>query len=452
MATATNPSFSILLLGAGRSATALIGYLADLHQQHGWPVTVADASEDLAIHKTVQYPGIIAAALDVNNAEAAQALIKDHQLVISLLPPPMHPMVASWCLQHQKHLITASYLSEAMSAFDQAAKDAGVLFLNECGLDPGIDHLSAMKVIDELKAEGATITRFASYCGGLIAPESDNNPWNYKITWNPMNVVLAGQGGITKFLDQGQLKYMPYAQLFGQATAVSVKGLGLFDAYPNRDSVGYVRTYGLEGIQTFIRGTLRRQGYCTAWQALVTLGYTDNTYTWPLTETTTWAEVTASFVPKAGLGTDLRQTTAQYLGLPADDIVLDKLAWLGLFEDTPVRLLADTPAKLLLARIEAKWVLAPYDKDLVVMQHQFDYTKADGSRHTRHADLAFVGQTQEMTAMAMGVGYPIGIAAKLIGLGQLKQTGVQIPLSPDYYEPILAELMALGITFDEYEV
>jgi saccharopine dehydrogenase-like NADP-dependent oxidoreductase len=339
-----------------------------------------------------------------------------------------------------------------MSAFDQAAKDAGVLFLNECGLDPGIDHLSAMKVIDELKAEGATITRFASYCGGLIAPESDNNPWNYKITWNPMNVVLAGQGGITKFLDQGQLKYMPYAQLFGQATAVSVKGLGLFDAYPNRDSVGYVRTYGLEGIQTFIRGTLRRQGYCTAWQALVTLGYTDNTYTWPLTETTTWAEVTASFVPKAGLGTDLRQTTAQYLGLPADDIVLDKLAWLGLFEDTPVRLLADTPAKLLLARIEAKWVLAPYDKDLVVMQHQFDYTKADGSRHTRHADLAFVGQTQEMTAMAMGVGYPIGIAAKLIGLGQLKQTGVQIPLSPDYYEPILAELMALGITFDEYEV
>lgn len=453
LAMKTRPS--VLLLGAGRSATALIWYLNQQAITHQWRISVADASADLLAHKLAHYPSLAPQVINLDDEVATRAAVAAHDLVISLMPPALHVRVAHLCLAARKHLITASYLSPEMMALHEEAKNAGLVFLNECGLDPGIDHLSAMEEYHKLLAAGHQVTHFASYCGGLVAPESNDNPWGYKITWNPMNVVLAGQGGISRFLQNGSLRFVPYFRLFGEATTVEVQGLGQFDAYPNRDSLPYRSIYQMESLETFVRGTLRNSGYCQAWQALVDLGLTDHSYDWPWKPGTTWAMVTSTMIPDA-TAASVHTMTAHWLRLALHSEVMQQLTWLGIFEDASV-LPADhqgstSPATMLLHLLLDKWKLQPHDKDMVVMKHQFGYRQAGtGTAMTRELDLVMIGQDQEMTAMAMGVGYPLGIAAKLILSGQVEERGVCMPVSKEWYGPMLAELEDLGIRFSMHE-
>lgn len=449
---------SVLVLGAGRSATALLQYLHKCHQQDGWHITVADASAALLHQKAALFPGLKISTLQLEDEAATASLIAQHQLVISLMPPSLHPVVGRHCLAAGKHLITASYLSPEMRALHTEAEAKGLTFLNECGLDPGIDHMSAMEVIDRLKAEGCQIHHFGSYCGGLIAPESDTNPWHYKITWNPMNVVLAGQGGVTKYRHQGQNKFVPYHRLFAEALPVEMRDLPVGTevwSYPNRDSLPYRETYGLEAADTFIRGTLRLGGYCAGWLALIDLGYTENSYAYPYMAGMTMAQTTASFIPGAR-ASHVKQHVQDFLKAGADDERLHLLEWLGLLSDAPWpgseswTTTSPTPAQMLLALLAERWALASEDKDWVLMQHQFGYTDAAGKKHMLKSDLSMVGQDPLMTAMAMGVGYPLGIAARLILSGQVQQRGVCIPLSPQWYKPMLAELETLGVVFKHY--
>ena len=263
--------YKLLVIGAGRSSGSLIEYLLNQSVAHNWQVTVADMDIRLAEEKLNKHPNGTAISFDIKNEEQRQAIIQTHDFVVSMLPAFMHGDVARDCVSFGKHLATASYVSADMKALDTEAKSKGLLLLNECGLDPGIDHASAMKLIDEIKQQGGKITSFKSYCGGLVAPESNDNPWGYKFSWNPRNVILAGQG-TAQFLQNGELSFIPYNRLFTQTETVTVEGYGEFDAYANRDSVSYRDIYGLQGINTMLRGTLRQRGYCKAWSVFVKLG------------------------------------------------------------------------------------------------------------------------------------------------------------------------------------
>ena len=286
----------ILVIGAGRSAATLLRYLLDNAKSNNWFVIVADSSKELAkvaVRVGEQGKGI---CFDVNNIEKREKEINNADIVISMLPARMHIMVAKDCVRLKKHLVTASYVSSEIAELDQTAKESGVLLLNEIGLDPGIDHMSAMQVIDEVKANGGVLTSFRSFCGGLIHPDYDNNPWRYKFTWNPRNVVLAGQGA-AQYIEEGSYKYIPYNKLFERTEKISVLDAGEFEGYANRDSLSYRKAYGLEDIPTLFRGTLRRIGYSEAWNVFVQLGMTDDSYTLENSENITNREFFNMFLP-----------------------------------------------------------------------------------------------------------------------------------------------------------
>ncbi len=442
---------TILLLGAGRSASSLIQYLVRHAAQQQWTLTVAE--RDLAqAHRSVQ--GSDGAAhvveLDATQVEARAALIARHDLVISMLPAFMHMDVLRDCLRLKKHVITPSYVPDALWPLDAEFKRAGLTVLNEMGADPGIDHMSAMRILDQLRAKGARMEAFESYCGGLVAPESDDNPWGYKFSWNPRNVVLAGQGPAARYIHNGELKYLPYHQLFRRTTRVELPGLGAFDGYANRDSLKYRGMYGIADIPTMLRGTLRKEGYCQAWDALVQLGCTEDGFNLELPADATWADYLNAFLP-ASEGTDVRKATAQYLGLDPAGAAMNKLAWLGLFGKGTIGVAGLSPAATLQRLLESRWVLGPADKDLLVMWHRFRFTE-NGQGKEIHATLAVTGQDSIHTAMARCVGLPIGIGAKLLLNGQVRQHGVLLPLAPELYNPILDELATLGIAFQEDEV
>ena len=316
------------------------------------------------------------------------------------------------------------------------------------GVDPGIDHMSAMRIIDAIREQGGKITGFRSFTGGLIAPESDNNPWNYKFTWNPRNVVLAGQG-TSMYIRDGQYKYIPYHQLFRQTEKATVLHLGEFDVYANRDSLQYREVYNLPDIKTLIRGTMRRPGYCAAWDAFVQLGMTDDSYTIGNSESMTWLEFTDAFVPGTN-GRSVQERLAAYLGIPADGEIMAKLTWLGLFDKTKTGLKQATPAQILQRKLEEKWKLEPADKDLIVMQHVFDYEYKDKT-YRHKSSLIVIGKDQRETAMAITVGTPLAIAARLVLNGTIRATGVQVPTQAEFYNPILKELEEYGVEFVEEE-
>ncbi|HEY0976940.1 MAG TPA: saccharopine dehydrogenase C-terminal domain-containing protein [Flavobacteriales bacterium] len=441
----------ILILGAGRSASSLIQYLIQHANTQEWRITVAERDIEHA-RRTVQGAMEVAqaVALDATNPEARAQLIAQQDLVISMLPAFMHMDVVKDCLALKKHLITPSYVPDALWALDTELKATGLMVLNEMGLDPGIDHMSAMRILDRLRAEGAEMEAFESYCGGLVAPESDDNPWGYKFSWNPRNVVLAGQGGAAKYRQDGVTKYIPYHRLFQRPVLVNVPGFGGFDAYANRDSLKYRTHYGIEHIATLKRGTLRKAGFCTAWDAFVQLGCTDDSFAMELPATATWSQYIDSFLPyPASRGT--RVNLAYYLGLDPQGPVMAKLDWLGLFSDTPIGVSGLTPAATLQHLLEQKWVLGPNDKDLVVMWHRFRYL-LDGSAKEIHASLAVVGTDTVQTAMARTVGLPMAMSVKLLLNGAITDRGVLMPLKPAIYDPILDELEHLGIIFQEQEV
>jgi saccharopine dehydrogenase-like NADP-dependent oxidoreductase len=364
-----------------------------------------------------------------------------------MLPARFHIDIARDCLALKKHLITPSYISPEMKALNQEVKEAGLLFMNEIGVDPGIDHMSAMRIIDELRGKGATITSFKSYCGGLIAPESDNNPWHYKFTWNPRNVVVAGQGKAAQYIDRNQYKYITYNQLFTRLDAVSIDGFGDFDGYANRDSLSYRSIYGLETIPTIYRGTLRRAGFCHYWNIFVQFGMTDDSYTMEGSEFFTPRDFINAFLPfNEGVPIEEKWLAAcEQYGVDS----IDKFEWLGIFDSTvQLGIPNASPAQLLEKILVAKWSLAPNDKDMLVMVHQFDY-ELNGQKSSIDSSMVTIGEDPVFTAMSNTVGLPVAICAKMILTNQLQLTGVVLPIVPEVYNPILDELATLGITFKE---
>ena len=448
------PPTRLLLLGAGRSASALIQYLLRHAPAERWFLTVADAlpahlAPVLAAHS--QYARAV--PFDAQDAPRLDLLVAEADVVISMLPAAFHPTVARACLAHGRHLATASYVSAEVQALHAEAQAAGLVFLMECGLDPGLDHMSAMRAIEHIRGQGGHLTGFISYCGGLLDPASEgDNPWRYKFTWNPRNVVLAGQS-TAKYLEEGHLRIIPYQQLFARAEEVHVPGHGTFEGYANRDSLSYRAPYGLDDIPSIRRGTLRRPGYCAAWHALVRLGLTDDSVNLANSAALTWYELVAGYLPQWPQPEwSLSALTAQHLGLAPNSPEMQRLVWLGIFERKPVGHANATPAQLLEHLLAEKWQLQPHDHDMIVMQHQFDYERA-AKTYRLTASLVVLGDDATHTAMAKTVGLPLGMAVRRLVRGEVAGRGVVIPTTADLYGPILQELAAdYGIVFTEEEV
>ncbi len=440
----------ILLLGAGRSASSLIAYLLENAPKENWQIRIGDISVTHLQEMVASLPFADVLVFDVHNEAQRAQEVGWADLVISMLPAIFHIEVARQCLKEEKHLITASYVTPALRELHEEAKQKNLIILMEAGLDPGIDHMSAMAVIRKVQAKGGSFTSFKSYTGGLVAPESDNNPWNYKFSWNPRNVVLAGQG-TAKYIENGTYKYIPYHQLFRRTEELYVVGYGHFDGYANRDSLSYREPYGLDGIPTMLRGTLRRKGYCQAWDVFIQLGLTDDTYTLEGSDTMTYRSYLESFLPPAtDASQSIEQRLSNYLGIDAESEIMQKLEWLDLFTDTPVGLAAATPAQVLEKILKNKWVLEPGDKDMIVMQHLFEY-ELNGEPHELTSSLVVIGDDEVHTAMAKTVGLPVAILARLLLQGKIAQRGVVIPILPELYEPVLEELKQYGVDFVEQE-
>ena len=439
----------ILIFGAGRSSSSLIKYLLDSANKENWFITVLDSNLKSAKEKVGKHPNAECFAIDASNQEIRLKYIKDADIVISMLPAFLHIKILKDAIDCGVHVITPSYVTDEIKSLDQEAKSKGVIILNEMGLDPGIDHMSAKKIIDDIIDKGGELTGFESYTGGLVAPESDNNPWNYKFTWNPRNVVLAGQGGAAKFIQEGKYKYIPYNKLFRRTEIIDIDSYGKFEGYPNRDSLRYRSVYGLENIPTMFRGTLRKVGFCRAWNVFVQLGLTDDSYIIEGSEKMTNRDFINSFLgynPNDSVELKLRH----YLGIEQDDYVWEKLIWLGIFNDTKIGLKNATPAQMLQKILENKWSLSPDDKDMIVMWHKFNFVLNDKLKEI-NSHMVYIGKDDQFTAMSDTVGIPVGIAAKMLLNNKIKSRGVILPIYKDIYNPVLKELEEYGIRFKEKE-
>lgn len=439
----------VLVLGAGRSATALIDYLLDYAAVDDYRVVVADAQLALARQKVGGRLRGEAVGLDASDAAARRALVEACDVVVSLLPPVLHGEVALDCLALSRHLITASYVSDALRALDADARARGLVFMNELGLDPGIDHMSAVQRIHHLHQQGGRITAFYSSTGGLVAPESDDNPWHYKFSWNPRNVVLAGQG-TAQYLEQGRLRFIPYHRIFEQYRLIQVPGMGEWEVYANRDSLQYRAAYHLQEAETLFRGTIRHRGFCEGWNALVQLGLTDPQFVLPNSATMTYAELVEAFLGHYPHGGSLQERTAGLLRVTPDSPVMHQLEWLGIFAERPIGLKNASPALALEQLLLEKWAMQPNDRDMVIMQHIFEY-RLEGQPHRLTSTLVAKGSDSTHTAMARLVGWPAGIFARRLLQGMVVPVGVRIPTDPEVYEPVLAELETLGVRFWEEE-
>ena len=442
---------AILIIGAGRSASSLIHYLLEKSEQEQLHITIGDIALELAQRKTNNHPNATAIALDIFDEKQRKSEIQKADIVISMLPAHLHIEVAKDCITYKKHMVTASYISDAMQNLDAAAKEHNLVFMNEIGLDPGIDHMSAMKTIDEIRDKGGKMILFESFCGGLVAPESDDNLWNYKFTWAPRNVVLAGQGGAAKFIQEGTYKYIPYHKLFSRTEFMEVEGYGRFEAYANRDSLKYRSVYGLDNVLTLYRGTLRRVGFSKAWNMFVQLGMTDDTYVMDGSETMNYRQFTNSFLPYHP--TDSVEIKLRLnLKIDQDDVMWDKLLELDIFNPTKIVGLKNaTPAQILEKILNDRWTLQPRDKDMIVMYHKFGY-EINGVKRQIDSKMVCLGEDQTYTAMAKTVGLPVAIATLQILNGKITTPGVQLPITKEVYLPILAELETLGVVFKEVEM
>jgi saccharopine dehydrogenase-like NADP-dependent oxidoreductase len=439
----------ILVIGAGLSSHYLIEYLAQNSLLYNWGLTVADTDENQVKRKISSYPHVKSLALDIEDTLNTAQALKEFDVVVSLVPAFLQIKVAQYCLELGKHLLTASYLPAEIKAMESAVKAKKLVFFNELGLDPGIDHLSAMKMIDEVKAEGGIIKAFRSYCGALIAPQSNTNPWHYKFTWNPRNVVLAGQGGTAKFIENGKYRYIPYNQLFRQIETIEVEGLGKFEAYANRDSLGYRSAYGLDDVPTLLRGTLRYPTYCAAWDIFVQLGMTDSQLVIENSDEMTYREWFESFIYHSN--EDIWTRLEKMLGRKINEDDLLKINYLGLLENKKIGLKNATSAQILQDLLAEKWQLSSQDKDMIVMQHQLEFEKS-GKKYQWIAEMSVIGENSQLTAIAKTVGLPLAMATKLILNGDFNQFGVFIPTMSEVYLPILNELNEWGVSFNERKI
>ena len=439
---------TILIIGAGRSASSLIQYLLNKSDEENLHLVIGDLALALAQNKTNNHPNATAIALDVFNQDQRKNAIQKADIVISMLPAHLHIEVARDCIVYKKHMVTASYVSDAMQELDALAKENNLVFMNEIGLDPGIDHMSAMKVINEIRANGGKMLLFESFCGGLVAPESDTNLWNYKFTWAPRNVVLAGQGGAAKFIQEGTYKYIPYWNLFRRTEFLEVEGYGKFEAYSNRDSLKYIDVYGLNDVLTLFRGTIRRVGFSKAWNMFVQLGMTDDSYIMEGSENMSYRQFVNSFLPYHP--TDSVEIKMRLiLKIDQDDIMWDKLLELDLFNpNKKIGLKSATPAQILEKILTDSWSLQPKEKDMIVMYHKFGY-ELNGKKLQIDSKMVCIGDDQTYTAMAKTVGLPVAMATLLILNGKIKTPGVQLPIREEVSLPILKELEEYGVVFKE---
>lgn len=441
----------VLIIGAGRSASSLIRYLLEKSDVEKLHLLITDIELSLAQAKANNHPNASAIAFDIFDVNQRKELISKSDIVVSMLPAHLHFEIAKDCLFFEKNLVTASYISDEMKKLHEEVKSKGLVFMNEVGLDPGIDHMSAMKVIDEIKEKGGEMLLFESFCGGLVAPESDTNLWNYKFTWAPRNVVLAGQGGAAKFIQEGTYKYIPYSNLFKRIEFLNIEGYGRFEAYPNRDSLKYRSVYGLDTILTLYRGTIRRVGFSKAWNMFVQLGMTDDSYQMEHSETMSYRDFVNSFLPYHS--TDSVEIKMRLLlKIDQDDNMWDKLLELDLFNAHKIVGLKNaTPAQILQKILSDSWSLETDDKDMIVMYHKFGY-QLNGMKTQIDSKMVCIGDDQTYTAMAKTVGLPVAMATLLILNKKIKTTGVQLPIMKEVYKPILKELETYGVVFKEQEM
>ena len=495
----------ILLFGAGKSATCLIDYLLKECALNNWQLIVADGNLQLAASKTGKSAYAKAIEINVEDESARRQLIQPADIVLSLLPPTLHFLVAKDCIEFEKNLLTASYVDDNIRSLEQAIKQKKLLFLCEMGLDPGIDHMSAMQLIHHIKDQDGIVTSFKSHCGGLVAPESDDNPWHYKISWNPRNVVMAGKAGAI-FKKQGEIAKMPYEELFDPARVVDIPEIGYLSWYPNRDSLDYIKLYELQSANTFIRTTLRYPEFCFGWKHLIDLKLTSEKAEYDTNGMTLqqffnlhfdkygfsdWLEKqligkfdqTKQLLEKLMLlietekeaNTDEKKAIQEFMMVDEngrlEDINLEEvkttaaatvagqmheanlsmkqLFYLGMDDqDTFINKGSCSAADVLQFALEEKLVLQPADKDMIVMLHEIEYTVGE-KLFELNSHLIVKGEDNLRTAMAKTVGLPVGIAAKLILQGKIKETGLHIPIVSSIYEPVLEELRNYGISFSE---
>ncbi len=432
---------TILVAGAGKSSVYLIQYLLSQASRKKWKVIIADGDAKAIADRINGSTHAEKAVIDITNDKEREALVKRADIVVSLMPAHLHIHLAKDCLKHKKNLITSSYISDEMKAMDAEVKKAGLMFMCEMGLDPGIDHMTANHIIHGIQRVAGIITSFKSYCGGLIAPESDDNPWHYKFSWNPRNIVTAGFGG-AKYLSQGKDVSLPYEKMFEDNKKIKNDDLGALAYYPNRDSLRYLELYDVPEVKTFMRATLRYPGFCKGWDAIIKLGLTDDK-----DKVDTKATYASWLKNKTGhkSGT-LVAHVAKKLGLPENDKVISMLKWLGLFDEKPIAA-GKSSADVLLHILLDKWQMKPEDKDVVVMQHEVEYHHKD--RKTKLTSTMMVtGENSEHSAMAKTVGLPIGILTKLVLDKRINPpTGVLIPNMATVYRPVLTELKHYGISF-----
>ena len=430
----------VLVLGAGLVAGPLVRYLLDVDR---FAVTVASRTLEKAKRLVGGAKNGTALRLDVHDEEALEGLIADHDLSVSLLPYIYHPTVARLCVKHGKQMVTTSYAKDEMLSLDRAARDAGVLLLNEIGVDPGIDHMSAMRVIDRVKDAGGKLVSFTSNTGGLPAPEANDNPFGYKFSWAPRGVLLAGKNP-ARYLKDEKVVDVPAAELFAHHWTCKIEGFGELEVYPNRDSLPYIESYRIDSVREMFRGTLRYPGWCDTLKGIVDLGLLDEEER--DLSGMTLAGMTAGLIGSDG--TDLKGDLARALGLPIDSKVLSDLEWLGLLSDAPVpegaRSYLDVLASLMLPKMQ----YAPGERDMLVMQHEFVAEYLDRTEKIT-ATLIEYGIPNGDTAMSRLVGLPAAVAAKLILEGKIDLTGVHIPTIPEIYRPVLDELESMGIAFEE---
>ena len=440
----------ILIVGAGKSTSVLINYLLQQADKEDLFLRIGDIDLENAKSACNDHAKCEAFKLDVFKAESREPAIKRADIVISMLPARFHIEVAKDCLKFGKNMVTASYISDEMKALDEEVTSKGLVFMNEIGVDPGIDHMSAMQVIDRIRDNGGKILLFESFTGGLVAPESDDNLWNYKFTWNPRNVVVAGQGGVAEFIQEGKYKYIPYHRLFRRTEFLQVEGHGKFEGYANRNSLKYQSIYGLEDALTLYRGTIRKVGFSRAWNMFVQLGMTDDSFEMKNSEDMSYRDFINSFLPYSP-SDSVELKVRHNLKIDQDDIMWDKLIELDLFNpDKKIGIKNATPAQALQKILMDKWSLSKDDKDMIVMYHKFGY-ELNGEKKQIDSTMVHIGEDQSKTAMAKTVGLPVALAAIMILNGEIKTPGVQLPIQKEVYGPLLKKLEEHDIKFKEKE-
>jgi saccharopine dehydrogenase (NADP+, L-glutamate forming) len=432
---------NVLILGAGMVVKPIVKYLLEKKYR----VTVATRTKSKADEMIGGHPNGTALAWTVEDEDSLSQLVKGHDLTVSLLPWTYHVMVAKHCLNHQKNMVTTSYVKPLMKALDQEAKEAGIIILNELGLDPGIDHMSAMRIIDHVHGQGGKISAFYSLCGALPAPEACDNPFNYKFSWSPKGVVMASNND-GNFLKDGKTIYVTPADLFKNPMSTQFPDVGKLEIYPNRDSLPYIDLYGIPETRTMFRGTFRYPGWCEALDAMKRLQLTSEgkiDFTGK-----TYAEMVAMLIGENSSGY-ISGKVAGYLGIPEDSHAIHAMKWLGLFKHEPMHRGIDSPFEITSDLMISKMMIGREERDMVVMQHLFLATNPDGTKEVIKSSMLDFGSPKTDTAIARTVALPAAMGVEMILEGKIKVTGVHIPVQPEIYNPILDQLESVGIKMVE---